>query len=118
MAEKLKLVYFTLRELRKLDPCPERYQHLIRALGGLEQAVRAKISPIDILQHNGYHDLEWVRNHLHLGHPKRGTVSDVMVEWNNADITDWRMQYIRSKFEAPAAPAKRKRKAPTKQSTD
>jgi len=49
----------TLQRLRRVGACPDRYAHLVRALGDAASDQAAPINLLDILKHNGHHDCLW-----------------------------------------------------------
>ena len=49
----------TLNRLRQANACPERYAHLLRALGGVKADHDAPINLLTILEHNGVDDCLW-----------------------------------------------------------
>lgn len=57
-AERIAL-HTTLNRLREAGACTERYQHLLRALGGPSFHHEEPINLLTILEHNGVEDCLW-----------------------------------------------------------
>ena len=52
----------TLNRLKAAGACASRYEHLVRALGGVTVDHDAPINALTILAHNGAPDVEWLLN--------------------------------------------------------
>jgi len=49
----------TLNRLKSANACTSRYEHLVKALGGVSFDHDAPIDLLTILEHNGVNDCEW-----------------------------------------------------------
>ena len=50
----------TLNRLKAAGVCADRYEHLVKALGGASFDPDAPINLLTILEHNGIADVEWL----------------------------------------------------------